>query len=78
MINADKRAAARLYVTAANSREPVDDVYRMVSDPEVEFTTTPRQIGNYAQFMYGDGLIKHRPASWKDLFFDNVHALPGS
>lgn len=78
MINADKHAAAQLYVTAANSREPVDDVYRMVSDPEVEFTLTPRQIGNYAQFMYDDGLIKHRPASWKDLFFDNVHALPGS
>jgi len=78
MINADKRAAARLYVTAANSREPVDDVYRMVSDPEVEFTLTPRQIGNYAQFMYDDGLIRNRPASWKDLFFDNVHALPGS
>jgi NitT/TauT family transport system substrate-binding protein len=49
-----------------------------VSDPEVEFTLTPRQIGNYAQFMYDDGLIRNRPASWKDLFFDNIHALPGS
>jgi NitT/TauT family transport system substrate-binding protein len=78
MINADKRAAAQLYVTAANSREPVDEVYRMLSDPEVEFTLTPRQIGNYAQFMYDDGLIRNRPASWKDLFFDNIHALPGS
>jgi ABC-type nitrate/sulfonate/bicarbonate transport system substrate-binding protein len=56
----------------------VDAVYRMLADPEIEFTLTPRQIGNYAQFMYEDGLIKHRPASWKDLFFDNVHALPGS
>jgi len=78
MINADKRAAAQLYVAQANSKESVDDVYRMLADPEVEFTLTPRQVGNYAQFMYEDGLIKHRPASWKDLFFDSVYALPGS
>ena len=77
-INADKRAAAQLYVTEAKSKEPVDDVYRMLSDPEIEFTLTPRQVGNYAQFMYEDGLIKHRPASWKDLFFDTIHRLPGS
>jgi sulfonate transport system substrate-binding protein len=77
-VNADKRAAAQLYVTQAKSKEPVDDVYRMISSPEIEFTLTPRQIGNYAQFMYDDGLIKHRPASWKDLFFDDIHALPGS
>jgi NitT/TauT family transport system substrate-binding protein len=78
IVNADKRAAAALYVKAANSKESVDDVYRMITEPTIEFTLTPRQIGNYAQFMYDDGLIKHRPASWKDLFFDDIHALPGS
>ena len=78
IVNADKRAAAALYVKAANSKESVDDVYRMISEPTIEFTLTPRQVGNYAQFMYDDGLIRHRPASWKDLFFDDIHALPGS
>jgi NitT/TauT family transport system substrate-binding protein len=74
----DKLAAAARYVKAANSKESVDDVYRMITEPAIEFTLTPRQIGNYAQFMYDDGLIKHRPASWKDMFFDDIHALPGS
>jgi NitT/TauT family transport system substrate-binding protein len=78
MVNADKRAAAQLYVTEAKSKEPVDDVYRMLTEPEIEFTLTPRQVGKYAQFMYEDALIKHRPESWKDLFFDDIHALPGS
>jgi NitT/TauT family transport system substrate-binding protein len=78
VVNADKRAAAALYVKAANSKESVDDVHRMITEPTIEFALTPRQIGNYAQFMYDDGLIKHRPASWKDLFFDDIHALPGS
>lgn len=78
IINADKRAAAQLYVAQAKSRESVDDVYRNLADPSVEFTMTPRQIGKYAQFMYDDALIKNRPVSWKDLFFDDVHGLPGS
>lgn len=77
-IVADKRAAAQLYVNEVKSRESVDDVYANLADPSVEFTMTPRQIGKYAQFMFDDALIKNRPASWKDLFFDNVHDLPGS
>jgi len=29
-------------------------------------------------FMHETGTIKVKPASWKDLFFDNAHSLPGS
>jgi NitT/TauT family transport system substrate-binding protein len=29
-------------------------------------------------FMHRVGLIKTKPASWKDLFFDSAHSLPGS
>ncbi len=32
----------------------------------------------YANFMYQTGAIKVKPDSWRDLFFPNVHALPGS
>ena len=77
-INADKRAAAELCIAEAKSKESVEDVYRIVADPSIEFAMMPRQIGNYAQFMYEDGLIKNGPASWKDLFFENVHGLPGN
>ena len=78
MINADKQAAAKLYVDEAKSKEPVDEVYRMIADPAVEFTLAPRQIYKYAMFMHDNGQIKNAPASWKDLFFDDVHGLPGS
>ena len=78
MINADKRAAARLYVEDSRSKESVDDVYRMIADPAVEFTLTPRQILKYAQFMRDNGQIRQAPASWRDLFFEDVHVLPGS
>lgn len=31
-----------------------------------------------ASFMAETGRLKNAPKDWKDLFFDNVHALPGS
>jgi NitT/TauT family transport system substrate-binding protein len=78
MINRDKRAAAEFYVTETRSKEPVDEVYRMIADPAIQFTLTPLQIEKYAAFMYDSELIKLKPNSWKDLFFENAHALPGS
>jgi NitT/TauT family transport system substrate-binding protein len=32
----------------------------------------------YASFMAEVGSIKAKPESWKDLFFPEIHALPGS
>lgn len=32
----------------------------------------------FADFMYRTGGIKEKPASWKDLFWENVHSKPGS
>lgn len=78
LTNRDKRAAAEFYVRESGSKESVDSIYKMLSDPQIEFTLTPRQFHRYAQWMYELGRIKSKPASWKDLFFDNVHHLPGS
>jgi NitT/TauT family transport system substrate-binding protein len=78
MINADKRAAARVYVEETKSKQSVDEVYKLLSDPAIEFTLAPRQIEKYARFMVDNGQIKRAPASWKELFFEDVHALPGS
>ena len=37
-----------------------------------------RRYGRYEGFMQKTSAIKVKPESWKDLFFPNVHALPGS
>jgi NitT/TauT family transport system substrate-binding protein len=29
-------------------------------------------------FMHSSGVIKVKPASWKELFFPNMHNVPGS
>jgi NitT/TauT family transport system substrate-binding protein len=56
----------------------VDDLLKVLNDPQIEFTATPMKVMKYADFMYKIGLIKMKPASWKELFFPNAHRLPGS
>lgn len=77
-INKDKRAAAATYQRMTGTKESVDDIYAMIAAPEVEMTVTPHQTMKMANFMAETGRLKKAPKDWKDLFFDNVHALPGS
>jgi len=78
MINQDKHAAAEAYLRISHDKDSVEDIERMLNDPQTVFTTTPQNVMKYADFMYKTGAIKVRPESWRDLFFANVHALPGS
>jgi NitT/TauT family transport system substrate-binding protein len=32
----------------------------------------------YVEFMHRTGTLEVKPGSWKDMFFANAHALPGS
>jgi NitT/TauT family transport system substrate-binding protein len=50
----------------------------VLGDPAIHYTTTPQNVMKYAQFMFDIGTIKTRPASWKDMFFPEIHGAPGS
>jgi NitT/TauT family transport system substrate-binding protein len=78
MINRDKKWAAEAYLRVSKDKDSVDDIVKMLNDPQVSFTTTPQNVLKYVDFMNKTGAIKVKPASWKDLFFPNAHALPGS
>lgn len=77
-INRDKRAAAEVYKRMSGTKESVDELLKMMQDPLVEYTLTPKSIMKTAEFMAKVGTIKDRPASWKDLFFPNVYNYQGS
>ena len=77
-INKDKRAAAATYQRMTGTKEGVEEIYAMIAAPEVEMTVTPHQTLKMASFMAETGRLKKAPKDWKELFFDNVHALPGS
>ena len=78
MINRDKKWAAEAYLRVSKDKDSVEDIVKMLNDPQVRFTTTPQNVLKYVDFMNKTGAIKVKPASWKDLFFPNAHALPGS
>jgi NitT/TauT family transport system substrate-binding protein len=78
IINRDKKAAAETYLRLSKDKDTVDDILKMLNDPNIVFTQTPQNIMKYADFMAKVGAIKVRPDSWKDLFFPNVHGTAGS
>lgn len=78
MIVDDKKMAADLLVTTEGGGLTREEIVEVLGDPHVKFTTTPENVMKYAEFMNGAGSIKNRPGSWKDLFFSEIHGVPGS
>ena len=77
-INANKRRAAEVYVQEGGNKDDVDKILKMMQDPQTSYTLTPERVLAYSQFMYDVGVLKHRPKAWTDLFFPEIHDLPGS
>jgi NitT/TauT family transport system substrate-binding protein len=78
LIVADKNMAADLLVASEGGGLTRDEIVGVLNDPHVKFITTPENLMKYAEFMHAAGSIKNRPDSWKDLFFSEIHAAPGS
>jgi NitT/TauT family transport system substrate-binding protein len=77
-VEQDKPAAAKLYVAAANVKTSEELVGRILADPDNKYAATPVGTMTFAAFMNRVGTLKNKPQDWKDLFFPEVHGLPGS
>lgn len=77
-IGKNRKAAAALYIRVAKSKDAPEFILKMLNDPDIEFTMTPKNVMKYANFLYKVGSIKVKPADWKEIFFPNAHNLPGS
>jgi len=79
VINADKAAATRLYMKLVPSgNDSFDDMYEIVSHPAVEFTTVPRGLKKFADFMAGTGALQRKAESWRDYCFPEAAGKAGS
>ena len=78
MLNKDVRATAQYWIDDVKSKLSVEAVAEIAAGKQVRWTMAPERTMQYAQFMHMVGSIKVQPASWKDLFFPEVHALSGS
>jgi NitT/TauT family transport system substrate-binding protein len=78
MLNKDVTPAAQYWIDDVKSKMTVQQVAQIASGKLVKWTMAPESTLKYAEFMHAVGSIKVDPASWKDLFFPEVHELPGS
>jgi NitT/TauT family transport system substrate-binding protein len=77
-INRDRQAAAEIYLQMTGEKSTsVEDLAKMLADPQLRYTLTPENVVKFAFFKARTGNIKAKPDSWKDLFFADIHALPG-
>lgn len=77
-IKKDPKAAAALWVKANHSKLPVEQAEAIVTKPENTFTMTPQKVMVVANYMADVKMVPNRPKSWKDMFIDAIHNLPGS
>jgi NitT/TauT family transport system substrate-binding protein len=78
-INSDKRRAAGLYIEMTREKRlSEDDLFALFNTKDMEYTKVPNNVGRMVDFLHSIGSVKAQPQSWKDLFFPEVHGLPGS
>jgi NitT/TauT family transport system substrate-binding protein len=77
-IAGDPAGAAAIWVKAENSKLSPAYVEKLIRLPENEWTTVPKKIMSYAEYMSRVGMLPVKPASWQDVFFPDTHKQPGS
>jgi len=78
IINKDKKTAAKAYLEIANDRKStLEEIFGVINDKDYAFTLSPEKVFKTAVFMGKVGTIKDPPAKWQDLFFPDIHDLPG-
>ncbi len=77
-IKNNRRHAAELYLKETKEKLTVDELVKIMSDPNFVYSTAPQQSMKFAEAMFRGGTIKNKPNSWKDYFFSEVHNLKGS
>lgn len=77
-IAANPDEAARIHLIEEGGGATEALVRSIVRDPASRFSVTPLNTIKYADFLFRTGQIKAKAESWKDLFFPDIHAEPGS
>ena len=77
MLGKDVKLASQYWIEDVKAKMTVDKVAEVATGAQVKWTMVPESTMQLAEFMHAVGSIKAMPASWKDLFFAEIHALPG-
>ena len=78
MIRADKRAAAAILLESMGGRGwTVDELVRMLDEPDIKYIALPENVMKYAAFMHEIGSLRNKPGSIRDLFFEEADVAAG-
>jgi len=73
------RDAAEIYLSLSHDRRSsADEIVKMITDPDIDYTTTPANLMQLVEFMHKVGRLARMPDSWKDMFLPDAHGLAGS
>ena len=78
LIASDPKAAAEIYLAVTKEKISVDELAAIIKQPGAIFSTMPQRSMLWAEYMARIGLIKTKPASWKDYTFPMIHDRNGS
>jgi NitT/TauT family transport system substrate-binding protein len=67
--NADKKAAAEIYLKISKDKSPVEEIVALLADPEFKLTTKVSAIEPMILFMARTGNFKNKPTAARDLLF---------
>jgi NitT/TauT family transport system substrate-binding protein len=77
-VNADKEAAARLYLEMSGDRKTtVAEIMEVITDKDYAYSLRPLKVLKTAQWMAKFGSVKETPAKVEDLFFSEAAGLGG-
>lgn len=78
MIKNEPRRAIEIYLGQVKEKLSADELVALLKEPGVVFDVAPVGMQKFATFMAKVGTLKTTPATWKDFFFPEAHALPGN
>jgi NitT/TauT family transport system substrate-binding protein len=78
LVAKDPQAAADIYLKITKEKIALEDLAAIIRQPGAIFSATPQRTMLWADYMSRIGLIKQRPASWKDFTFPMIHDRNGS
>jgi NitT/TauT family transport system substrate-binding protein len=78
LVQNQPRRAADIYLVTTKETTNIDGILEILNAPSTRYDEVPRGVLQVAQFMHRMRSISQAPASWKDVFFPEAHALPGS
>src|SRR3954451_15232606 len=73
LIAKDPKVAAEIYVAVTKEKITVDELVGIIKQPGAVFSATPLRSMLWAEYMHRIGMIKQKPASWKDFTFPMIH-----